>query len=49
LILECRPPGRGNWRLVVITIECPADMFRFLPNSRIVIGDYVLRIVRVRL
>jgi hypothetical protein len=47
LTLECRPPGRGNWRLVVVTIECPADLFRFRPNQRITIGDYTLRIVKV--
>lgn len=49
MILHCRPPGRGNWNLIVIEIHGMADLYRMRPGMRFSLGDpaLVLRIVKV--
>lgn len=49
MTLLCRPPGRGNWRIVVVTVMGIGDLYRFRRNQRFVVGDpaLVLRIVEV--
>lgn len=50
LTLHCRPVGRGNWRLVRLTLsDYPADLFTFAPEDRFAFGGQVLRVVRVLL
>lgn len=54
MTLVCRPPGRGNWHTVVITIRAVAyDLeraARFAPGQRFTWGEppMTLRIVEVR-
>lgn len=50
VILLCRPKGRGNWALRVITYLGEADLFRFVPGHVFTWGDppETLRIVEVR-
>lgn len=36
MVLLCRPPGRGNWRVIKITIEGIAyDLFRLRVGQRL--------------
>lgn len=50
MTLLCRPPGRGNWRLVIVEISGPPDLFRFRRGQRFTWGEppQTLRIVEVR-
>lgn len=47
-MLLCRPPGRGNWRLVTITIDFEPNPLFVRRGALVTIGDRVLRIVGVR-
>lgn len=48
-MLVCRPVGRGNWTVVMISVSGPPDLFRFKPEHRFTWGEppQTLRIVRV--
>jgi hypothetical protein len=50
MTLHLRPPGRGNWRVVVLTIEhsrnCPLPL-EFHRNQRVVLAGHVLRVSKV--
>ena len=50
MIVILRPPGRGNWKPVVMTIEAsrhaPLPLY-VAPGQRIEIGGQVLRVVKV--
>lgn len=54
MILLCRPPGRGNWRVITIAIEgIPYDLLRLRAGQRLELPglgggtSLVLRIVSV--
>ena len=48
MTLLCRPPGRGNWRLVAISIDFEPNPLFVRRGQLVTIGDRVLRIVEVR-
>lgn len=47
--LHCRPVGRGNWKIRVITYAGLADLFRFVPGHVFTWGEppETLRVVEV--
>jgi hypothetical protein len=49
-MLICRPVGRGNWRVIVVAVNVPPDLFRFRHGQRFTWGEpaQTLRIVEVR-
>lgn len=47
-MLICRPPGRGNWAPVVLTVEGKrASPLLIRAGQRFTLGGLVLRIARV--
>lgn len=48
MILLCRPPGRGNWRLVTVTIDFEPNPLFVRRGARVDIAGRILRIVEIR-
>jgi hypothetical protein len=46
--LLCRPRGRGNWRLVSVSVDFEPNPLFVRPGQTVTIGSRVLRIVEVR-
>lgn len=44
----CRPRGRGNWALITITVDVPADLFKFQPGEYFPFGDREFHIIEIR-
>lgn len=49
MTLFCRRVGRGNWRLVTVTIDFEPNPLFLRAGMKVTIGDRVLRIVKVKL
>lgn len=48
MTLLCRPPGRGNWRLVTVIVDWEPNPLFVRPGQPVTIGQRVLRIVEVK-
>lgn len=49
MTLLCRPRGRGNWRIVTLTVSMAGGLFAAQKGSLISIAGFpLLRIVEVR-
>lgn len=53
MTLVCRPVGRGNWHVILVTFSGPPDIVRlsrFYVGMRFTFGDphMMLRIVEIR-
>lgn len=48
MTLLCRPRGRGNWRVITVGLDVPADLFTVKRGDLFTLGQLVLRVVEIR-
>ena len=49
MTLVCKPKGRGNWNLWLITVDRQFDLLEMFVGATVRLNDKELRVVEIRL